>query len=141
MTTPSLLTTMLSASRSVLSRWAIVITVRPFINRSRASMTSPSDSASSAGSWLIEDEDRIVADQGAGNPDTLALSTGQCGAPVTDHAVVAVGHASDELVGIGQFGCSHNLVFGGAGPTEGDVLSHRPPQEHRLLQHETDLRA
>ena len=38
----------LSASRMVLRRCAIVITVRPFISRSSASMTSRSDSVSSA---------------------------------------------------------------------------------------------
>ena len=47
-TTPSFNTIILSASRIVLSRWAMVSTVRPFINRSRASMTSRSDSVSRA---------------------------------------------------------------------------------------------
>ena len=37
----------MSASRIVLKRWAMVITVRPFITRSSASMTSLSDSESS----------------------------------------------------------------------------------------------
>ena len=41
-------TTILSALRMVLKRWAMVITVRPVIKRSSASITSFSDSVSSA---------------------------------------------------------------------------------------------
>ena len=47
-TTPSLRTRILSESRIVLNRCAMVITVRPFMSRSRASITSFSDSVSSA---------------------------------------------------------------------------------------------
>mmetsp|Transcript_33757 Transcript_33757/g.79910 ORF Transcript_33757/g.79910 Transcript_33757/m.79910 type:complete len:82 (-) Transcript_33757:1953-2198(-) len=42
------MTAMTSASRTVLSRWAILITVLPFDSRWSASWTRPSDSESSA---------------------------------------------------------------------------------------------
>ena len=101
-------------------------------------MTSSSDSASSAAVGS-EDEDGIVADQRAGDADALALAAGQGSAAVADHGVVAVGHAADEFVGVGQLGCPKDLFFGGIGSTEGDVVGHGAAQQHGFLQHESDL--
>ncbi len=71
----------------------------------------------------------------------MALAAGQGGAAVADHGVIAVGHAGDEFVGVGQLCCSKDLVFGGIGSTEGDVVGDGAVQQHGFLQHESDLGA
>ena len=54
-----------------------MMTVRPFIRRSRPSMTSRSDSVSSAANWLVEDHDRAVPYDRASDANALALTAGK----------------------------------------------------------------
>ncbi len=91
------------------------------------------------GSRFVEDQNRVVADQRSGDADALALAAGQRGAAIADQAVVAVGHAVDELVGVGQLGRRNDVVVGGVGAAERDVVADGASQQHRVLQHEADL--
>ena len=105
----SLMTKMTSAWRIVPRWWAMTTDVRPFISLSRASITACSEAASRPDGGFVENQDRRVADDGAGDRDALALAARQRDAALADHRVVAVGHRLDELVRVGQFGRAPDL--------------------------------
>ena len=67
------------------------------------------------GGGLVEDDDRRVAQQRAGDADALALAAGQAGALGAELGVVAVGQALDELVGGGGLGGVDDLRVGRLG--------------------------
>jgi len=90
---------------------------------------------------LVENEDRVVPDQRTSDPNALALTAGECRTAVAHQAGIAVGHARDELVGVGEFGRLNDFVVSGIGPAESDVVADGSPQQHRVLQHEPDLGA
>ena len=90
---------------------------------------------------FIEDQDRRVADDGAGDGDALALAAGERHAALADHRVVAFRHPLDEFVRVGEPGRADDLIAGGFGFAVGDVLPDRRVEENRLLQDETDLLA
>src|SRR5487761_1692586 len=73
-------TTIWSASRTVDSRWAIVMVVRPRARASNACCTARSVSVSRA----------LVAQQGPGDGDALLLAAGEPVPARADHGVVAV---------------------------------------------------
>jgi hypothetical protein len=74
--------------------------------------------------WLIENEDRIIANHGPGDPDALTLSDGQRQTPIADLAVIAVRHSGDEFVGVGQFRRPEDLILGGPRAAERYVVAH-----------------
>ena len=54
------------------------------------------------GGGLVKQDDRGIFQQGAGDRDTLAFSTGQ-GFPVfPDNGLVALGHFADEFITLGK---------------------------------------
>ena len=53
------------------------------------------------GQRLVEDQDRRVAQQRAGDRQALALAAGQPGAALADHGLVAVRQRLDEVVRVG----------------------------------------
>ena len=59
---------------------------------------------------VVEDEDRRVGQQGAGDRDPLALASGQVVAALADDGVVAIGQVVDELVGVGRSCGRHHVV-------------------------------
>ena len=64
---------------------------------------------------VVEDEDRRVHEEGAGDRDPLALTTGEGVAAFSDHGVVALRQVLDELVGVGRPGGSLDLLLRGCG--------------------------
>ena len=88
---------------------------------------------------LVEDKDGIVADDGPRNADPLPLASGKRIAPFSDQGVIAIGHAGDEFVGIGQLRRFDNLLFGCAVAAVGDIVADCSAEEHRFLQHVADL--
>ena len=58
-----------------------------------------------------------------------------------DLGLIAVGLGHDEIVGVGRTGGRHDVLKRGAGPAVADVLGNGAGKEHRLLQHDADLRA
>src|SRR4029077_938556 len=135
------MTMILCASRSVLRRWAIVRTVRPSISRSMASINQMLGLGIQRRRRLVEDEDGVVTNQCPSDPDALALTAGQRRTAVATQTRVAVGHAADELVGIGEFGRLNDFLVGGIRAAEGDVVADGSPQQHGVLEHEADLGA
>ena len=71
-----------------------MMTVRPFISRSSASIDQPLRFGVERRGRLVEDQDRRVADDGAGDADALPLAARQRHAALADHGVVALRHAA-----------------------------------------------
>ncbi len=101
-TTPPAMTMILSASRMVLSRWAIAMDGLALHELFEGVDYQFFGFAVEGGGGLVEQEDGVVADHDAGDADALALASGESGAALADQGVVAEGHFGDELVGVGQ---------------------------------------
>src|SRR5581483_587965 len=93
------------------------------------------------GGGLVKDQDGSVTNQGAGDGDALALSSGQGHSALANNRVKAIGHAFDELSGIGQFCCANDFLATSFGLSVGNVLPDWTVEEHGLLQYEADLLA
>src|SRR5437773_6107325 len=91
--------------------------------------------------WFVENEDGRVANDGAGDADALALAPRERQPALADKGAIAAGHCSDEVMRVGELGGFDDFLFGGSGPPISDVLAYRSPEQHRLLQNETDLSA
>ena len=61
--------------------------------------------------------------------------------PLTHRSAVATGEFHDEVVGIGQAGCPHNLLTGRFRIGESNVLAHRSAEQERVLGNDSDLSA
>ena len=83
---------------------------------------------------LVEDEHLRTGDHHAGDAQQLLLAGGQTRGAVK-HGVVAAGHAADELVGVSCLGGGDDLVVGGVGTADGDVLAHRRAPHPGILQY------
>ena len=88
---------------------------------------------------LVHQEDRGVADDGAGDRDALALARRQRLSALPDHRVVPIAEPVDELVGVGHPRRLHDLAPTGARTAVGNVLPDGRVEEHRILLHETHL--
>ena len=69
----------------------------------------------------------------------MTLSTGQRVAPLSDHLVVPVVHIADEPVGPGYPGGGYNLVSGGVGTAECDVVVERVGEQEGLVGYLADV--
>jgi hypothetical protein len=82
-----------------------------------------------------------LGQEGPGQGDQLAFTGGQGLPPLVDHGVDAGGHAGDH---VGQPHLVHGLVdllVGGRGPGEGDVVPDGPGEEEGFLGHHAELAA
>src|SRR5579859_6505008 len=86
-----------------------------------------------SGTGLIQNQDRTIADDGAGDGDALALTAGERDASFADDGVVALRHLLDKLMRIGELGGSENLRTAGARLTISDVVPDRSVKQHRFL--------
>src|ERR1700722_20592631 len=62
------------------------------------------------GGGFVEDQNRSVADDCAGNRDTLALPAGKRDATFAHHCSVTFGQLHDKLVSIRLFSSTYDLV-------------------------------
>lgn len=86
-----------------------------------------------AGGRLVEDEEPAAAEESTGHVESLALSTGEGAATLSDACVVTVREPTDEVVGIGASSGFGDLGGGGVGSGERDVLRDgRVGQQHLL---------
>jgi hypothetical protein len=88
---------------------------------------------------LVEDEDTGVGQDGAGDGEALALAAGEFDAALADDGVVLLGEAVGELVYAGDPAGVHELLFGGLGAAEEDVLADGAVEEEGLLQDDAQL--
>ena len=91
------------------------------------------------GGRFVEDEDRRVAQDRAGDADALALPAREGEAALAHHGVVAVRHLRDELIRIGHLRGRDNFRLRRVGPSISDVVTDRAEKEDGVLQNETDL--
>src|SRR5713226_6904721 len=94
-----------------------------------------------SGRRLVEDKNRCVTNDGAGDSDPLPLASRKSEAPLPYHGVVALWHSGNELVGVGELRSFFDLFLGRAGPSVGDVVAYRSTEQYRVLKHEPDLAA
>ncbi len=90
---------------------------------------------------FVQQQDRRVFEDGAGDSDPLALTAAQVHAALADDALVLVREAHNEVVGISGAGGGDHLVFAGVQPPVEDVLADRAAEQDRLLRHDADLLA
>ena len=88
-----------------------------------------------AGGGLIQQHHRRVLQQGPGDGDPLPLPAGEGGTVLPDHRLIALGQLADELVALGGLGGFQHLLIGGAPAAQADVLHHRVPKQHHVLEH------
>ena len=91
------------------------------------------------GQRLVEDQDRRIAEQRTGDGDALPLPAGELDAPFPDHGGVALRQPDDELVGVRGARRRLELLPGGVGPAETQVVLDRAVKEVRLLVHHRDV--
>src|SRR5438128_5871197 len=94
-----------------------------------------------SGRWLVENENGSIADDGASDPDALALAPGNRDTPLADHSVVSIRQLLDEIVRIRQLCGFDNLLARGSRFAIRDVLPDRRAGEQRFLQQKSKLPA
>ena len=87
------------------------------------------------GGGLVQDQDRRVLEDGAGDGQALALSAGELGPAVADVRVVALGLLHDEVMGVGDLRGGDDLLPGGSFHAEGDVVENGVVEQDRILVH------
>ena len=89
---------------------------------------------------LVEDEDGRVAQDGAGDREALLLAAGEPVAALADHGVVAVGQRQEVVVDLRCLRGRDELVVGGAGLGEPQVVGDGGVEEAGLLGDDADRR-
>ncbi len=87
---------------------------------------------------VVQDEDRRLDEQGAGDGDALLLPAGKVDAALADLGVIAAGQRHDKVVGLGHFGRGDYFLVAGVGPAVADVVADCAGEEHGLLQRRAD---
>ncbi len=91
------------------------------------------------GGRLVEDQDRGVLEDGAGDRDPLAFAAGELRPLLADQRVVAHRQAHDEIVGVRGLRGGGDLLLRLHDVAVGDVVPDRVVEEDRLLGHDRDL--
>ena len=89
---------------------------------------------------LIEDQDRRIFQNGAGNREALPLPPGQFLSPLADNGVVARSEIEDEVVGIGRVGCGFDLLARGIRLAQQQVLGDGAVEQVGILRDQCELR-
>ena len=97
------MTWMVVALRIVEKRWAMTMVVRPCMRRSKACWIVLFGLAVEGGGGFVQEEDGGVFEEGAGDGDALALTTGEAASVLAGESIVAIGLLKDKLVGEGSF--------------------------------------
>ena len=90
---------------------------------------------------LVEQQDRRIAQQRAGERDALALTAGERHAALAEPGGVALRHGPDEAVGLGRLGGAHDIGVAGVGAPVADVLGDRVVEQGNVLRHQGDARS
>ena len=90
---------------------------------------------------LVEDQDARIGEQGAGDGDALALTTGEAGAMLAHLRVIPFRQLEDKLVGARHFGRLHHPLQRRARIGQGYVLPYGAVKQQVLLQHHPYLAA
>ncbi len=118
----------------------MTMVVRPCISLSSARLHQRLAFGVERRGRLVEQQDRRVAQDGAGNRDALALAAGQRHAALADLAVIALFELQDELVGLRILGRRLDLGIAGARPAEADIVARACREDGDILRHDGDAR-
>ena len=140
-TRPSSRTMIRSASMTVLTRWATMITVASAVSFRSAARSRASVSEVQRGEAVVEDVDLGLPHEGPGNGQALLLPAGQVRAALGDHRLEAVRHGEDELQRLRGLRGVRHLLVGGVLPAVADVVGDGVVEQHRLLGDEAELAA
>ena len=132
---------MRSARFTVARRWAMTSVVRPARQPLQRLLHRALALGVERAGRLVEQQDRRVAQDRAGDREALALAAGEHHAALADLGVVALRQPGDELVRRGGAGRRLDLGVAGLRPAEADVLARRGGEDHRLLRHQRDCAA
>ena len=113
-------------------RCATTSVVLPCCKAFSAPWTTRSRLGVEGGGRFVQQQDRRIAEHGAGDRDPLALPAGQLDAELAHHRVVAVGKPHDEIMGGGTASGCDDLFLRGANPTIGDVGADAIVEQRRL---------
>ena len=101
----------------------------------------PSLSASTADRCLIQNEDRRVPEQRAGDRNALPLSAGQTDAAFADHRAIALRQPGYEVMGIGRLGRGVQLSLRRVGLAHAQIVFDRAVEQICILVYHCDLAA
>src|ERR1700722_1701661 len=90
---------------------------------------------------FIEQDDRYVFDQSAGDRDALALAAGKLQAVFADRCVVAGWKVHDEIMRVRSLGGGDDLGVAGAEFSKSDIFADRAPEHMDDLPDIGDLLA
>jgi hypothetical protein len=90
---------------------------------------------------VVEDQHARVDDERPRDREPLALPAGQSDPALADDRVVPGGQPLDEVVRLRRPGCLLDLLVGGVGASEGEVLADGRGEQERILGDDADLGA
>src|SRR5574337_2159135 len=82
---------------------------------------------------LVQDEDGRVLQYSPGDGDPLLLAAGQAYPTLADPGLVSIRERVDELLGIGDPGCLHDLAWSYVTLSVGDIVQDSIIEQDRLL--------
>src|SRR5690606_23482007 len=85
---------------------------------------------------LVEQQDRRILEQRAGDRDALALAAREARAALAEERVVTLGQRANELVGRSGAGRGLDLGVGRVRTPVADVLARARAEQHGVLRHE-----
>ena len=119
----------------------MAMTVRPRISRSSAVADRFLGLDVERRGRLVQQQDRRVLQEGAGDRDPLALAAGKLDAALADHCGEALGHGLDEAEAARRACRGDDFLVAGFGPAIADVVHDRAVEERDVLGHDADLLA
>ena len=130
-----------SASRTVDSRWAITIVVRPTASASSASCTCALRLDVERAGRLVEHQHRRVAQDRSRDREALRLAAREPVAALADDGVEALRQPRQHVVDARRAGGVLQLLVGRVGAREAQVLADAAVEQVRLLRHDARPRS
>src|SRR3989441_3198604 len=87
---------------------------------------------------FVQDQDRGVRDDRAGDRDALALAAREANSPIADHRVVPIGQRHDEVVRVRDLRGVEDVCLRDLVPAVCDVLADRRVEQERLLRNDAE---
>ena len=82
---------------------------------------------------FVQQNDRCILEQRAGNRDALALASGNLHSMLAHLGIVAARKRRDEIVRVRRPRGGHDFVFARPAPADGNVVAHRAAEQEHVL--------
>ena len=93
-----------------------------------------------AAGCLVQDQQARVGEDGTRDGEELPLALTQVAALLRKLCLVAIRHAGDKGIGVGQLGRLDHLLVAGVQPPVADVVQDGAAEEEGILQNDAHLR-